>query len=281
MDRKLAKDLYKLIDNYQNTSVDHMVIDSLNPKPLSGFHQWADSKEFEGGFLIENNNGLRVWLLFIEWLENGVFYAVIYPENKSGPVAEIHKIVSDKDESLFEWRYKPSKQDGMNEKRKEYFEKYFLSLEVYISVPSTVGQVRDFLNEIISLSENRQKADTLDKDTPDFRDGFPEGKVKERLHKQRERNTALIKLVKREVFAKSGKLECECCGFDFEKKYGDIGREFIEAHHTLPVSELHEDGEETKIEHIALVCSNCHRMLHRRRPWLNINELKKLIKVSS
>lgn len=37
------------------------------------------------------------------------------------------------------------------------------------------------------------------------------------------------------------------------------------------------EGEETKIEDIAIVCSNCHRMLHRKRPWLSINELKQLL----
>ncbi len=37
------------------------------------------------------------------------------------------------------------------------------------------------------------------------------------------------------------------------------------------------DGEETKIEDIAMVCANCHRMLHRKIPWLSIKELNKLL----
>lgn len=36
------------------------------------------------------------------------------------------------------------------------------------------------------------------------------------------------------------------------------------------------ENEETKVEDIALVSANCHRMLHRRRPWLSITELKQL-----
>ncbi len=44
-----------------------------------------------------------------------------------------------------------------------------------------------------------------------------------------------------------------------------IGSDFIEGHHTVPISEL--KGEvKTKVKDVALVCSNCHRMLHRRRP---------------
>jgi putative restriction endonuclease len=57
---------------------------------------------------------------------------------------------------------------------------------------------------------------------------------------------------------------------------GEIGEEFVEGHHTVPVSELKE-GQKTRVEDIALVCSNCHKMLHRRRPWLSKEELKKLI----
>jgi hypothetical protein len=56
-----------------------------------------------------------------------------------------------------------------------------------------------------------------------------------------------------------------------------IGLDFIEGHHTIPISET--AGEyHAKVEDIALVCSNCHRMLHRRRPWLKMQELKQLMR---
>lgn len=282
MNKQIAKQINDLIDQYRMESdVVPVVRESLIPKPLSGFHQWANSKEFEGGFLIENLNGSNVWLLLIKWNEGNEFYVVLFPENKQGPVAEIHEVINEEDRSLLKWRYKPSKRDGKNEERKAYFSKYFLGLEVFISIPEKIDEVSDFLSELLSLSENRQKADSLDKNTPDFRDSFPEGKLKERLHKQRERNSSLIKAVKKEALEKYGKLECQCCGFDFEVKYGELGREFIEAHHTKPVSELHQDGEKTQKEDIALVCANCHRMLHRKRPWLKMNGLKKLTNSSS
>ena len=31
------------------------------------------------------------------------------------------------------------------------------------------------------------------------------------------------------------------------------------------------------VKDIALVCANCHRMLHRKRPWLNMDDLKKVL----
>jgi hypothetical protein len=36
-------------------------------------------------------------------------------------------------------------------------------------------------------------------------------------------------------------------------------------------------GMRTKLADVVLVCSNCHRMLHRRRPWLGIEGLKALL----
>lgn len=111
-------------------------------------------------------------------------------------------------------------------------------------------------------------------DYADDSDEFPEGREVERRHKARERNQALIKRAKDKFKQKHGRLYCQICQFDF-KKYGEIGIGFIEAHHTgQPIS----SGKiKTKIKDIAMVCSNCHKMLHRKRPWLKMKELKKLI----
>ncbi len=108
-------------------------------------------------------------------------------------------------------------------------------------------------------------------------EGFPEGKIIERKHKARERNPKLISAVKEKFISENGKVYCVACGFNFEEKYGDRGNGYIEAHHTIPISEMIV-GKKTNIEDIALVCSNCHRILHRTRPWLRMDELKKIIK---
>lgn len=88
---------------------------------------------------------------------------------------------------------------------------------------------------------------------------FPEGKVIERIHKSRERNSQVIQIAKHNFKTKYGKLFCQIYGFDFEATYGEIGKDFIEAHHTIPVSEM-------KPEDITMLCSNCHKMVHKRRP---------------
>ncbi|MGB7401784.1 MAG: HNH endonuclease [Arcobacter sp.] len=104
-----------------------------------------------------------------------------------------------------------------------------------------------------------------------------EGKSKYRRHLVRERDSKIIKLAKIKFKKEIGKLHCEICGFDFEKTYGQIGTDFIEGHHNIGVSELKEN-QKTRIEDISLVCSNCHKILHRRKPWLTVEELKNLIK---
>lgn len=107
--------------------------------------------------------------------------------------------------------------------------------------------------------------------------GFEEGKKKLKQHVVRERNPQVINLAKEKFKQKHGRLFCEICEFDFFNVYGELDEDFIEGHHTIPVSELQE-GERTRVEDIAIVCSNCHKMLHRRRPWLTKNQLKELIR---
>ncbi|MFS0689962.1 HNH endonuclease [Sporosarcina sp. 179-K 8C2 HS] len=107
--------------------------------------------------------------------------------------------------------------------------------------------------------------------------GYREGKSVLREHFTRERNRKLIEAAKESFLVKEGRLFCEACGFDFEETYGDLGEHFIEAHHTIPVSEMSEDHV-SKVSDIILLCSNCHRMIHRRMPWLTVEELKDILK---
>jgi len=106
--------------------------------------------------------------------------------------------------------------------------------------------------------------------------GYPEGKQQLRIHLIRERDPRVIREAKRRYKQKNEELSCQACGFNFVKVYGEIGEDYIEGHHINPVSDQ-ETESITRIEDIALLCSNCHKMIHRRRPWLCLDELKKLI----
>lgn len=82
------------------------------------------------------------------------------------------------------------------------------------------------------------------------------------MHKVRERDPKLRKKAIDTFVRKNGDIFCEVCKFSFEEKYGDLGKGFIEVHHLKPISE-YEDNETTSIENLKLVCSNCHRMIHK------------------
>ena len=101
----------------------------------------------------------------------------------------------------------------------------------------------------------------------------PEGQAKYVRHKTRERNPGIVKDKKSAFKKEFGRLFCEVCNFDFKEAYGSRGDGFIECHHNVP---LHEEESErvTKLSDLTLLCSNCHRMIHRKKKWLTIKELK-------
>lgn len=105
---------------------------------------------------------------------------------------------------------------------------------------------------------------------PDI-DEAEEGSARYRIHLIRERDRKLVEKKK-----KSQKnLSCEVCNFNFKKIYGE---NYCEVHHKVPLSAL-EKNKKTKLSDLAIVCSNCHRMLHhKRREILSIEELRKRIK---
>ncbi|MEP2627444.1 MAG: HNH endonuclease [Hyphomicrobiales bacterium] len=104
-----------------------------------------------------------------------------------------------------------------------------------------------------------------------------EGRLITRMHRTRERNRSLVKRKKSSFEKKHGSLFCEACGFDFGSVYGGRGEGFIECHHTQPIAMM-EPGEKTKLTDLALLCANCHRMVHVRTPWLTVDQLRALVR---
>lgn len=101
-----------------------------------------------------------------------------------------------------------------------------------------------------------------------------EGRELLQLHRTRERDSELVTRKKRRVLAETDRLECESCGFDFAAVYGQLGIGFAECHHTQPLAQAGE--RVTTLADLAVVCANCHRMLHRR-PWRTVGELRELL----
>jgi len=107
-------------------------------------------------------------------------------------------------------------------------------------------------------------------------EGYPEGRISYALHRVRERNRAAVRDKKRRALEREGVLRCEVCGFSFAEKYGDLGEGVIDCHHVVPVRDL-DPGAQTGLEDLALVCCNCHRMLHLGKQVLSVDELRQLV----
>lgn len=71
---------------------------------------------------------------------------------------------------------------------------------------------------------------------------------------------------------------CVVCGFNFQEKYGVMGKGFIHVHHLIPLAQIGQDYAINPIDDLCPVCPNCHAMLHRNSEPLSIEELKERIK---
>lgn len=101
-----------------------------------------------------------------------------------------------------------------------------------------------------------------------------EGGPKYVLALRRERSRALRKRKLRQVEEALGSVACEVCGFDFANAYGDLGAGYAEVHHRTPLHVSGEIGSTT--EGLAVLCANCHRMVHRRG-WITVEQLAGMI----
>lgn len=145
------------------------------------------------------------------------------------------------------------------------------------AIPSEI-QIQDNIQRMLTLY--RKLIDTpsaSDEDTEDQEPGVApmiEDRSKFRMHKRIERNPALIKKVK-----KVKGCRCEACDVCLEERYGSIGTGYIEAHHLNPVSSL-KDTVVTLDPRLdfAVLCANCHRMIHRLDDVADVQFLKSLVK---
>ena len=128
----------------------------------------------------------------------------------------------------------------------------------FLADPETMSQEAARIEELLERGDLLFPAD-------DGREvGVSEGRVLLAAHYRRERNAGMRRQKLQSVINDGQELSCEVCAFNFQVTYGERGTGYIEVHHVLP---LHISGEtQTKLADLALLCSNCHRMMHRS-PW--------------
>lgn len=69
---------------------------------------------------------------------------------------------------------------------------------------------------------------------------------------------------------------CIICGFNFENKYGTLGKNFIHVHHIIPLSSINEAYKLNPIRDLRPICPNCHAMIHRKSPPYSVDEIKEI-----
>jgi 5-methylcytosine-specific restriction protein A len=136
-----------------------------------------------------------------------------------------------------------------------------------------VAQIAQLIRRSLTVSELRNDASDYDEE-----EEFFEGRLLTAFHKKKERHRNIrSKLIASR--RKRGALACDMCWRKANSNDATFEDAAFEAHHLLPMSMAME--RKTKLKDMALLCANCHRLLHRaialKRRWLTIDEARKLV----
>jgi 5-methylcytosine-specific restriction protein A len=147
----------------------------------------------------------------------------------------------------------------------------------FVNKKDELKAIASEIKKVVADEDLKNKIYGIEEDELTYNDSVAEGQVLYKLHKVRERNRSIVASKKEQCLSLYGKLSCEACVFVFEEFYGDIGKGFIECHHLTPISKF-KVSTTTTVESLSLVCSNCHRMLHKKIDSMSIQDLKMMIK---
>ncbi|QNF31064.1 HNH endonuclease [Metabacillus sp. KUDC1714] len=169
---------------------------------------------------------------------------------------------------------------GLKNEHKGLFQDY--SLEAAINVlemqSSEFSLVLESLKRFQGIestiaSFNEQIKEDIDSELAEEDQYDKEGAVKEYFGKRYERSIEN----RRKAIELHG-FSCVVCDFNFEETYGERGKDFIEVHHVKPLSTIKGEVEVNPVTDLVPVCSNCHRMIHRKKDQvLTIDELKGIL----
>jgi 5-methylcytosine-specific restriction protein A len=144
-------------------------------------------------------------------------------------------------------------------------------LDIYADVVFHLGMDDEIEAEVPQVFQDVNKE--KDKSEKDVNTIVLE-KKKYKMHFRIERQGNLGKRVK-----KRQGLRCKACGIDYGEKYGKIGQSCVDAHHLTPLSTLEADTEISSDidKDFAVLCANCHRMIHRMSDPSNIKALRDIL----
>lgn len=147
----------------------------------------------------------------------------------------------------------------------------YVEVQTFRIKPLEEQQTRDFVRQISFENDGDNLA--ISEDGKQLLD-IEEAKLKKEHYKYEGRLKASqikkIKVYKGYV--------CEACGLSFAKKYPGLGSGFIECHHKIPYADMKE-GEirNLNVDDFMVLCSNCHKMIHRLDDPSDLEQLKAIL----
>lgn len=111
---------------------------------------------------------------------------------------------------------------------------------------------------------------------------YPDDLVGDRSYVEGLAQQVLVNRYERSIEARKACIEhykcvCQVCRINFTQRYGSVGIGFIHVHHRVPIATIGGDYRVDPIKDLVPVCPNCHAMLHRREPPLEIEELQGML----
>ena len=107
---------------------------------------------------------------------------------------------------------------------KEVFKEYY-------NDKMLLNRLANEIKKVVNSDDLVKYIEQIEEDELTETDSVREGQVLYKVHKVRERDRGVVESKKKKVLSKQGELKCEACWFDFEKKYGELGKGYIECHH--------------------------------------------------
>lgn len=137
-----------------------------------------------------------------------------------------------------------------------------------------IQSLQRFINKIEKSQKLKEVIiNDIDSEQAEEESYHKDGAIKEYYGKRYERNPE-----NRKKAIEIHGLSCVACDFNFEEVYGERGKDFIEVHHVKPLSTVSGEVTIDPKEDLVPVCSNCHRMIHRRKDnVLTVEELRFLV----
>jgi len=139
-----------------------------------------------------------------------------------------------------------------------------------------------FKDDIVIRIEKIIRENIIDNSYNDEQKYF-EGKINSRVKEvfTLSRNALARKKCLEYYFPDNKNYNCILCGFEFEKQYGSLGKNFIEVHHIeshTTKSKTEGKHEINPIKELIPICSNCHTIIHREKPAISIEKMKEILR---